>query len=87
MPELSLMVVRSRRLLRVEFQPDGFESAVCFSLICISPSTIRIVKQLCIVEKGLKAMEREVESDRLCGTEDEPLQRELLSFISSVKKN
>ncbi len=28
-----------------------------------------------------------VETEQLCGTEDEPLQRELLSFIASVKNN
>ncbi len=34
---------------------------------------------------GSDGEESLVETEQLCGTEDEPLQRELLSFIASVK--
>ena len=56
------------------FQPDAYIS------IDYQDRRAIIHRRQCLDEG-----EGAVETDQLCGTEDEPLQRELLSFIASVK--
>ncbi|MGB0909422.1 MAG: Gfo/Idh/MocA family protein, partial [Nitrospirales bacterium] len=58
------------------FQPDAYIS------IDYQDRRAVMYRRMCL--NGGEGM---VETEQLCGTEDEPLQRELLSFIASVKTN